>query len=120
MGQCTRRQVLTKTMRLKHEDHFKRIDGIGNEFEMIYINQLHYTLNFGKFITIATTIVLPSAYLYYYGYIGREVNEMDFVASVAINQHDIGWFLIIMLISNVFLYRVCHITTLRVYRHESK
>lgn len=120
IGQCSRRQLLTKTMRLKHEDHFKRIDGIANEFEMIYKNQMHYTLNFGKFITIATTIILPGAYLYYYGYIGRKVNPLEFVSSVAIDQQDIRWFLIILTISNVLLYRVCSIVTLRVYRHESK
>lgn len=106
-------------MRIKHEDHFKRIDGIQHEFEMIYTNQLHYTLNFGKFLAITTTIGLPSAYLFYYGYVGREVNQLDFVSSVAINQYDIGWFLIILLISNVVLYRCCNMVTLRIYRYEN-
>lgn len=119
-SQCVHRQVLTKTMRLKHEDHFKRIDGIPNEFEMIYVNQLHYTLNFGKFITIGTTIMLPTAYVYYYGFIGMQLNPMDFVQALAVNQNDIGWFLVALFISNIFLYRCCHITTLRVYRCENK
>lgn len=103
-----------------HGEHFKRIDDIPNEYEMIYKSQLHYTMNFGKFVS--SSLALPSiAYLYYYGYLGRLPEyPLEFIAGVAFNQDDIAWFSVGLLAHIVCVYRLCDIAALRIYRCENE
>lgn len=113
------KQVLTKTMRIKHEDYFKRVDDVSNEFEMIYKLPLHYTLNMGKMVTLGTSVGLPCAYLYN-EYMIQPMSDMNFISTVAINQGDLLWFMGGLIISNLILYRCCDLATLRIYRYEEK
>lgn len=106
-------------MRLKHEEFYKRMDRIPLQYEMIYKFPLHYSTNICKIIAVGTMIIVPLAYLHNL-YTEAGTFDMNFIQSKAVGESDIYWFMGFLAISNVFLYRCCHLVTLRVYRHEQK
>lgn len=118
-SQRSLKQVLTKAMRIKHEEYYKRIDGIPAEFELIYKLPLDHTMSMGKLLTVGTMIVIPSAYAYNM-YTERGISDMDFLQSIAVNKDELGYFIGAILATNIILYRVCHISIPRVYRHQKK
>lgn len=113
------KQLLTKALRIKHEDYYKRIDNIPNEYEMVYKFPMHYTLNVGKSLTLATTLAIPSMYAFN-TFMGYSLSNIEFISSVAVNKYELGWFIFGIAIFNILVYRFCDMTIFRIYRHENR
>lgn len=108
------KQVLTKTMRIKHEDSFKRIDKIPDDFEMIYKCPLHYTLNIGKICALAAIIAMPLTYWIY----GEIPEAPYFVGPYSTSSRDVMWMRMGLAATAIILYRFCHLVTLRIYQNQ--
>lgn len=109
--------MLTKTLRIKHEDYYRRLDKVPDTYEMIYKSPLHYTINVGKELALGTPC-FAAAVILYFKWFGLEEEAKYFVSFHAADQNELGIFFASLLILNIFVYRVCHITTLRIYRNQ--
>lgn len=113
--------MLTKTLRIKHEDYYRRLDGIPENYKMIYKLPLHYTLNLGKDIAVATPSAATIALLYYkyFNFNGlAEEPASYFISFHAADQTELNIFVASLFILNFIVYRICHISTLRIYNNE--
>lgn len=116
-SQRSLKQILTKTLRIKHEDFYKRMDKIPLEYEMIYKFPLHYTINFGKAVALITTAGVPLAMLYYK--LANVKNEViNFIGMTATSQDDAVYFLAGLIAFNIIIFRICHMIPLRIYRYQ--
>lgn len=111
--------MLTKALRIKHEVYYKRIDRIPAEFELIYKLPLDHTMNLGKMLAVGTMIVVPCVYMYNMS-TGRGLSDMDFIQSVAVNKNELSYFIAGLFLTNIILFRCCHIAIPRIYRHQHK
>lgn len=109
--------MLTKTLRIKHEDFYRQIDRVPQQYEMIYKMPFHYTLNFGKAVVIIASSVVPLTWMYnkFYQISGDVIH---FIGTAAASNDDLLWFGGFLMLTNIFIYRTCHIIALRIYRHE--
>lgn len=119
-SQKSLKQTLTKTMRIKHEDHYKRIDGVPIEYEMIYKLPLHYTINFGKAAFIGSLVVGSASWFYNQYITNIGYSEAHFISSLAADKGDFWYFVAALVGTGLFVYRCCHISTLRLYRNEKQ
>lgn len=104
---------------MKREEHYKRIDKVERGSEMIYKNQLNYTLNFGKFFTItslagmtalcAANLVLNKDQL---------AEEYGMFGEFALEASDIFPLLLGFYVFNVVLLKCVNLLPLRIYRHN--
>lgn len=118
-SQRSLKQVLTRAMRIKGEEYYRRMDGIPKDYEMIYKFPLHYTLNTGKLAVITSGSSLLGFCLYNY-ITGVPLRESEFVSTLAANADEFWWFVGALAYTSLLVYRCCHIITLRIYRNEKK
>lgn len=113
------KQVLTRTMRIKGEEYYRRMDGVPKDYDMVYKFPMHYTLNAGKLVAVATTSIVPCAWLYNYV---NEVPEtqLQFMSSLSTNVSELWWFIAALAGTNFIVYRCCHIPALRIYRKDEE
>lgn len=107
-------------MKIKGEEHYKQIDNIAEDYELIYKFPLHYTLNMGKLCAGGTVTALSAVFAYQYLSDYRNVADMEFLGEVAHNESDVIWMVAGLITTSAFLYRFCHILALRVYRKDTK
>lgn len=95
------------------------MDGLPKDYEMIYKFPLHYTLNTGKMVGVATSTIIPLAWLNNYIKQVPE-NQVEFISSLSTNVSDLWWFAGALALTNFIVYRCCHVATLRVYRNQKE
>lgn len=93
------------------------MDKVPQDYEMIYKMPLHYTLNLGKAAAIVTGLAVPLVWLYNELYPSQR-EALHFIGGAAINEGDMKWFAVGLLVTNLLIFRTCHIIAMRVYRHQ--
>lgn len=93
------------------------MDKVPQEYEMIYKMPLHYTLNMGKAAAIVTSIAIPFVWLYNKLYQSQR-EAIHFIGTVAVNEGDVEWFAVGLIVTNLLIFRTCHKVAMRVYRHQ--
>lgn len=106
-------------MRIKHEDHYKRIDGVPVDYEMIYKSPLHYTINCGKATFIGVSLGVAAAWLYNQ-FLDISYSDANFISTLAIDKDDFWAFAAALLATGLIMYRCCHVSTLRLYRNQKE
>lgn len=69
-------------------------------------------------MALITTAIVPSFCLEEYLNQSHKEDEIRFVANIAVDRSELVPFVTILLILNAFVYRCCHIATLRIYKNQ--
>lgn len=102
---------------MKGEDHYRRMDGLSKDFELIYKFPLHYSINCGKFVAVGSLACFGAAKLFSSLY---ESDKTGFLAGIAISDLDYSLLVAGFLAMNIVLYRYCNIIPLRIYKNEKQ
>lgn len=113
--------VNPKTLRIRGEDSYRRMDGIGTDYELIYKNQLHYTMNVGKLTGLITVPAAFALQLYYYVTGTMPVTEYLTNSKIAFSySDDVPIMMGVFVIMNILVSCVSHAFTLRIYKKDDK
>lgn len=93
------------------------MDRVPQDYEMIYKMPLHYTLNMGKAAAVVTGLAVPFIWLYNELYPSQR-EKRHFIGTAAIDEGDLKWFAVGLLVTNLLIFRTCHVIAMRLYRHQ--
>lgn len=97
------------------------MDGITSDYELIYRNPLHYTLNIGKLLSFTTVPASIAMQLYYYWTGTTPITQTINNSQVFFNYADeVPIIMCAFIIMNILVTGVCHATTLRIYKKDDK
>lgn len=97
------------------------MDGVSQDYDLIYRNSLHYTMNVGKFLCYTTVTPTIGLQLYYYCTGTMPVTQTLHNSQVYFNYaEDTPIMLGAFVLMNVLVAAVCHAATLRIYKKDDQ
>lgn len=97
------------------------MDGVSSDYELIYNNQLHYSLNFGKLVGITTVPSSIGLQLYYYWTETMPITEYVTNTRIVFNySEDMPIMIAGFVLMNILVTSVCHAFTLRIFKKNDE
>lgn len=97
------------------------MDGISSDYDLIYKNPFHYTLNIGKLLSFTTVPASIAVQLSYYWTGTLPITETLHNTQVFFNYADAAPIMMsAFIVMNLLVTAVCHASTLRIYKKDDK
>lgn len=116
-GNLTQRSP--KTIRIKGEGHFRRIDDIPEHYDLIYKNPMHYTFNTGKLISVLAPAIVAAVYSYIH-LSNQPLEEMIIYDGLFISKHEMPFLGIGLMLIGTSMFYFCQKSVLRIYQHDKE
>lgn len=102
------------------EERLRRLDGISEQYKLVYKGVVNYIVHSGKFLSAAISIGLGGLWIHDHIYAGLSNAEQPTEFLIPLEFDEMKWLTGLAILNCICLFYACNMSVLRIYRNGNK